>query len=113
MMYLLDTCAFIWYLEGSNKLSPKAASILDTCPDIFLSLTTLWEIAIKKTIRPLMAESFRILAKSPCDSPHPRHCFLAGDGHLPPSPRGGEGFGALSQVQQVIKRFMRKPFRLP
>lgn len=53
MMYLLDTCAFIWYLEGSNKLSPKAASILDTCPDIFLSLTTLWEIAIKKTIRKL------------------------------------------------------------
>ena len=35
MMVLLDTCAFIWYLEGSNKLSPKATSILDTCPDIF------------------------------------------------------------------------------
>lgn len=35
MMYLLDTCAFIWYLEGSNKLSSKAASLLDTCPDIF------------------------------------------------------------------------------
>ena len=52
-MYLLDTCAFIWYLEGSGKLSPKAASVLDTCPDIILSLTTLWEIAIKKTIRKL------------------------------------------------------------
>ena len=53
MMYLLDTCAFIWYLEGSKKLSPKAASILDKSPDIFLSLATLWEIAIKKTIKKL------------------------------------------------------------
>lgn len=52
-MYLLDTCAFIWYLEGSAKLSPRAASILAKSPDIFLSLTTLWEIAIKKTIQKL------------------------------------------------------------
>ena len=25
MMYLLDTCAFIWYLEGNNKLLPAKA----------------------------------------------------------------------------------------
>lgn len=52
-MYLLDTCAFLWYLEGSDKLSPKAAAILRTSPDVFLSLVTLWEIAIKKTIKKL------------------------------------------------------------
>ena len=52
-MYLLDTCAFLWYLEGSEKLSPKAAAILQTSPDVFLSLVTLWEIAIKKTIKKL------------------------------------------------------------
>ena len=52
-MYLLDTCAFIWYLEDSPRLSVKARDILNSEKDIFLSLTTLWEIAIKKTIKKL------------------------------------------------------------
>ena len=47
-MYLLDTCAFIWYLEDNPRLSAKAKTILNNEKDVFLSLTTLWEIAVKK-----------------------------------------------------------------
>ena len=49
-MYLLDTCAFIWYLDDSPRLSERVREILDCEDDIYLSLTSLWEIAIKKTI---------------------------------------------------------------
>ena len=52
-MYLIDTCAFLWYLEGNEKLSPRAAAIINSSAEISLSLTTLWEIAIKKTIKKL------------------------------------------------------------
>ena len=49
-MYLLDTCAFIWYLEDSPRLSERVREILEGENEIYLSLTSLWEIAIKKTI---------------------------------------------------------------
>ena len=52
-MYLLDTCAFIWYLEDSPRLSSRAKTIINNEEGVFLSLTTLWEIAIKKTIKKL------------------------------------------------------------
>ena len=52
-MYLLDTCAFLYYLGDSEKLSSTARSIIETKEDVYLSQTTLWEIAIKKTIKKL------------------------------------------------------------
>ena len=53
MRYLLDTCTFLYYLEGSNKLSSEALSVIESDNLIFLSQTSLWEIAIKKTINKL------------------------------------------------------------
>ena len=52
-MYLLDTCAFIWLLEDSPNLSLAARAALMGNESVFLSLTSLWEIAIKKTIHKL------------------------------------------------------------
>ena len=49
-MYLLDTCAFIWYLEDSTRLSEWVCEILQGEDELYLSLASLWEIAIKKTI---------------------------------------------------------------
>lgn len=49
-MYLLDMCAFIWYLEDSPKLSGKVRDIISGSDELYLSLASLWEIAIKKTI---------------------------------------------------------------
>ncbi len=50
MKYLLDTHAFIWWMEGGKKLSPKIKNILqDSSEDIFVSVASVWEIVIKKS----------------------------------------------------------------
>ena len=67
-MYLLDTCAFIWYLEDSSRLSERARSIIDNEENVFLSLTSLWEIAIKKTIKKLELNKTTAELQALCES---------------------------------------------
>ena len=55
-MYLLDTCVFIYYLEGSQKLSEKVKMIFENNNYLFLSQVSLWEIAIKKTTNKLIID---------------------------------------------------------
>ena len=48
MNYLLDTHAFLWYFEDSEKLSEIAASIIeDTNARKYVSIASLWEFSIK------------------------------------------------------------------
>ncbi|MDY7006473.1 MAG: PIN domain-containing protein [Cyanobacteriota bacterium] len=47
MKYLLDTHAFLWYLLGNTNLSIKAKDIIDSKEDLYFSIVSLWEIAIK------------------------------------------------------------------
>ena len=48
MKLLLDTCAFIWFIEDSPRLSASArAHILDPANDVFLSAISVWEISRK------------------------------------------------------------------
>ena len=48
MNFLIDTHAFLWYIQASSKLSPKAADILeDPSPSLYFSIASLWEISIK------------------------------------------------------------------
>ena len=51
MKYLLDTHTLIWFLTGDKKLSDKARHLIDN-PDNrkFLSIASLWEIAIKVSL---------------------------------------------------------------
>ena len=45
---LLDTHTFIWYIEGNAKLTQKAREVIEISGDkIYLSIISLWEIAIK------------------------------------------------------------------
>lgn len=50
MEYLLDTHAFIWFIEGDKQL-PKTIQnkIADINNECFLSIASLWEIAIKSS----------------------------------------------------------------
>lgn len=51
MKILLDTHAFLWFVEGCNKLSPTANSFLsDTDNELFLSIASVWEMQIKVSI---------------------------------------------------------------
>lgn len=48
MKLLLDTHTFLWLVEGSPKLSSAArAAIVDPLNDLFLSVASVWEMAIK------------------------------------------------------------------
>ena len=52
-MYLLDTCAFIYYIGADSKMSAEAGRIISSGKRLFLSQVSLWKIAIKKTIKKL------------------------------------------------------------
>ena len=48
MRFLIDTHVLIWYLEDNPQLTAIAAEILeDTRHDLYVSIASLWEIAIK------------------------------------------------------------------
>ena len=50
MDILLDTHTFLWYLAGNTRLSTThRALIADTSRRKFLSIVSLWEIAIKSS----------------------------------------------------------------
>ena len=48
MRLLLDTCTFLWYTSGSPRLSTTAKElVLDSDNELFLSVASIWEIALK------------------------------------------------------------------
>lgn len=54
MGYLLDTHAFLWFLNGDNQLSSKAKKCIeDTSQTNFISIASIWEISIKLNLNKL------------------------------------------------------------
>ncbi len=54
MDLLLDTHAFIWFMNGDNQLSTTVRDlIVDTNNKCFLSIASVWEIAIKSSLNKL------------------------------------------------------------
>lgn len=47
---LLDTHAFIWLSEGNANLPVTLREIIDNADEVFVSIVSLWEIAIKVNI---------------------------------------------------------------
>lgn len=48
MIYLLDTCAFLWLASKPEKLSRKAKAICnDSANEVWLSDVSVWEIVLK------------------------------------------------------------------
>ena len=52
MSNLLDTHTFIWFVNGDKELSTKAKKLIDN-GEIFLSIASVWEIAIKISVKKL------------------------------------------------------------
>jgi PIN domain nuclease of toxin-antitoxin system len=50
MTYLLDTHTLIWFLENDTRLPAATRTQIETTPTIFVSIVSLWEIAIKANI---------------------------------------------------------------
>lgn len=70
MRYLLDTHAVLWFLIDDDQLpaSPKEV-IVDNSNECFVSIASLWEIAIKHSLGKLelqneLSQLFRIISDS-------------------------------------------------
>jgi PIN domain nuclease of toxin-antitoxin system len=58
MRLLLDTHAFLWWVDGGTRLTPKArAAIARAGNECFVSVATAWEIAIKQSIGKLKLQT--------------------------------------------------------
>ena len=55
MKILLDTCSFLWFVNGERDKISKAAEkiFLDEESEIYLSVISCWEISIKWSINKL------------------------------------------------------------
>ncbi len=51
MKLLLDTCTFLWVIQGASPLSKRAADLF-RAPDneVYLSAASAWEIAVKHAL---------------------------------------------------------------
>lgn len=60
MRILLDTSIFLWFIGGSKKLNAEALKLIENFDNtLFMSIVSLWEIAIKMSIGKLvLAEPF-------------------------------------------------------
>jgi PIN domain nuclease of toxin-antitoxin system len=63
MKLLLDTHAFLWFIIGSPNLSDTARALIeDAANERFLSVASLWEMAIKVSIGKLsLSSTFDVL----------------------------------------------------
>ena len=51
MKYLLDTNVLLWYIDGDKRLPAKIKHIItSTENELFVSVASIWEIAIKSSI---------------------------------------------------------------
>lgn len=53
MRLLLDTHAFLWWVADDDRLSPKARAAVTQASEVFLSVASCWEMAIKVSIHKL------------------------------------------------------------
>ncbi len=69
-MFLLDTHTLLWFIEDDIKLSIQAKSILsENSTPKFISIVTLWEIAVKYSLKKLelnisLADFFNLIHSS-------------------------------------------------
>lgn len=52
-MILLDTCALLWLLHDDPLLLERVAKTIEESEKAYLSIASLWEVAVKKTIKKL------------------------------------------------------------
>ena len=47
MRYLLDTHAFLWFLNDDPKLPPRTREVIRWAESLYISIGSFWEMAIK------------------------------------------------------------------
>ncbi len=54
MRFIIDTHAFIWFVNDSDNLSNDARFVIESEADLWISSASLWEIAIKVSLGKLI-----------------------------------------------------------
>ena len=49
-MYLLDTHTLLWFLGDDPKLPSETKELIGTSPEVYVSIASFWEVAIKNSI---------------------------------------------------------------
>lgn len=49
-MYLLDTHTFLWYVSANPNLPQEISETISKADQVYLSIISLWEIAIKQSL---------------------------------------------------------------
>ena len=49
-MLLLDTHTFLWFMSDPSRLSEKVNSELENADDVYISIASFWEMAIKSSL---------------------------------------------------------------
>jgi PIN domain nuclease of toxin-antitoxin system len=47
MRLLLDTHVLLWLMQGDTRLSPQARATIENAAEVYVSIGSIWEIAIK------------------------------------------------------------------
>ncbi len=90
MNLLLDTCTFLWSIEGGGAVSESArAALADPANDIYLSSVSAWEIAVKHA-----------LGKLPLPEPPEKYV---------PSQRSARGIEPLALDEEAALQLPRLP----
>jgi PIN domain nuclease of toxin-antitoxin system len=77
MNLLLDTHAFLWFIDGSSRLSERTRKLIEDQRNVkWVSVASLWEIAIKISLG-------RLTLAQPFEELIPRQMQLNGFGLLP------------------------------
>ena len=110
MKFMLDTHAFLWWINRHERLTAKALDTIGSGRnEIFVSVVNVWEIVIKAKIgriqmpgdlgsflnRQIAENSFQIL---PIQMPHALHVY-----QLPDHPRHRDPFHRLLVAQAICE----------
>lgn len=63
MRILLDTHIYLWWLQDSPRLSPKAREMIQTATEVYVSSASLWECSIKIGLGKLQADIAELVAQ--------------------------------------------------
>ena len=89
-MILIDTHALIWFMFDDSLLSEAALQMIKNEDKVFVSIVSLWEIAIKQSIGKLEIE---VTSSELADK-----CSEAGIEILPIEPKHLDGIGKLPDI---------------
>lgn len=53
MKLLIDTHTFLWFIDDSPRLSARAKQSIEAADEVYLSVASLWEIAVKISLEKL------------------------------------------------------------